>query len=194
MPEIRKAPRKESKSPIMEIPMARVRLTNCELSTEPVEVSYEKNGEARSFVVDPGLNALVEVVDDNLDGDFDGAKFWQRFKMKMNQDERLWEVRPGTALGNLIEIRYGEGVLESDEELIVEAEDFEDFELMAQIVPKENPVTRQQTGSMCKWDGLWGLPKKKKKDALRKAQEETERELDELPDEPDFSDLKKLKS
>ncbi len=184
MVAIKKAPKKETGAPIMTIPMAKVRLNDPEFRPEPIEIE-SKDG-SRTFTVDPGLNAQVEIIDDHGDGTYDGIKFWQNFKLKWNEGDEVWELRDGTALGALTRARYGDDIFEREGALEFEAADFDHFEYMCKVVPKKNPTTNQQIGSMCHHETIMAVPdpsrkKKKLNTAQKEAEAATNAELDELP-------------
>src|SRR5215218_1557903 len=130
----------------MNIPMAQVTLSDVELTFEPTTVEFERDGEKKAFEQDPGLNAKVNI-DKVLVGNnaHAGKSFWQRWRMKWNTKREVWEVREDTSFGNLVEGIKGEGILAADDprELILEEEDFEGASLMAAVVPKKNPRTKE---------------------------------------------------
>jgi hypothetical protein len=181
MVAIKKAAKKETGAPIMTIPMAKVQLNHPEFRSEPVEID-SKDG-SRTFTVDPGLNAQVEIIDDHGDGTYDGTKFWQNFKLKWNEEEETWELRDGTALGALARARYGGNIFEKEGALNFEARDFDGFEYMCKVVPKKNPNTGQLIGSMCHHETIMALPDpSRKKKKLNSVQKEAEVATDaELP-------------
>jgi len=161
VPKVEKAPAAaKATDEVTDIPMAKVILSDAELTFEPTTVEYEKNGEKRSFEQDPGLNCKT-IIKEVLVGDkeHEGKSFWQRWRMKYNKEKECWEVRENTSYGNLVEVRYGKGILSADDprDLILEEEDFEDFELYASVVPKKNPQTDKLIGSMLKWDGVHAI-------------------------------------
>jgi hypothetical protein len=185
MVSIKKAPKKESSAPIITVPMARVRLNRPEFHPDPRDVE-SKDG-SRTFAIDPGLNAQVEIVDDHGDGSYDGVKFYQNFKLKWNEDGEFWEFRDGTSLAALMKACYGDIDFDSDEDFDFHVEDFDEFEFMCKVVPKKNPSTGQEIGSMCHYETIWAGPNPKKKKKLSTAQqaarEATNAEIDELPGE-----------
>ncbi len=185
MVAIKKAPRKETGPPIITVPMAKVRLNNPEFYSEPREVET-KDG-SRTFTVDPGLNAQVEILDDHGDGTHDGMKFYQNFKLKWNEEKECWEARDGTAFGAICKARYGDNFdFNSEEDFDFKVEDFDGFVYMCKVVPKKNPNTNQEIGSMCHHETIMAVPdpsrkKKKLNTAQKEAEAATNAELDELP-------------
>lgn len=187
MPKVEKAPKSEKASDeVMNIPMAQVTLTDAELTFEPTIVEYEKDGEKKSFEQDPGLNAKVNI-DKVVVGnkEHEGKSFWQRWRMKWNKKREVWEVREETSYGNLVEVIKGEGILAADDprDLILEDEDFEGTSLMAAVVPKKNPTTKQITGSMLKWDGVHPVEQQADPQKVAEAEAAADEMADELPDD-----------
>jgi hypothetical protein len=177
---IKKAKKRESSAPIIEVPQATCELADVEFRSEPSEITT-KDG-SRTFTVDPGLNAQVEIVDDHADGEHDGVKFWQLFRMKWNEDEEEWELRDGTSLGALARARYGNSFFEDDSDF--DPDDFEAFRFMTKIVPKKNPSTGQLCGSMCHHETVMAVPPKKTKKrsaGSSKAAKKAEEVLDDIP-------------
>jgi hypothetical protein len=168
MVTIKKAKKRESNAPIIEVALATCKLSDVEFRPEPVEITT-KDG-SRSFTVDPGLNAQVEIVDDHSDGEHDGVKFYQNLKLKWNEAEEYWELRDGTSLGAMARAKYGNDF-------------FEDFQFMCKIVPKKNPSTGQLVGSMCHHETIMGMPTKKKKSykAVQRGEAQNNKDFDELP-------------
>src|SRR5215218_1924386 len=164
MVSIKRGKKKESSAPVVTIPQAKVKLVDVEFHPEPRELTT-KDG-TRTFTLDPGLNAQVVVVDDMGDGTYDGLKFYQTFRMKWNEEDEEWEIRDGTALGNLFRAKYGQGFdFESDED------DLENFVFMTKIVPKKNPSTKQEIGSMCHHETIMAIPDpKRKKKGMKRLQ------------------------
>jgi hypothetical protein len=170
MVSIKRGKKKESSVPVVTIPQAKVKLVDVEFHPQPRELTT-KDG-TRTFTVDPGLNAQVVVVDDMDDGTYDGLKFYQNFRMKWNEDAEEWEIREGTALGNLFRAKYGQGFdFESEEDFEFDEDDFENFMYMTKIVPKKNPSTKQEIGSMCHHETIMAIPDpKRKKKGMKKLQ------------------------
>jgi len=170
MVAIKRGKKKESLAPVVTIPQAKVKLVDVEFHSEPRELTT-KDG-TRTFTVDPGLNAQVVVVDDMDDGTYDGLKFYQNFRMKWNEDDERWEIRDGTALGNLFRAKYGQRFdFESEEDFEFDEDDFENFAYMTKVVPKKNPSTKQEIGSMCHHETIMAMPDpKRKKKGMKRLQ------------------------
>ena len=185
MVSIKRGKKKESSAPVVTIPQAKVKLVDVEFHPQSRELTT-KDG-TRTFTVDPGLNAQVVVVDDMDDGTYDGLKFYQTFRMKWNEDVEEWEIREGTALGNLFRAKYGQGFdFESEEDFEFDEDDFENFMFMTKIVPKKNPSTKQEIGSMCHHETIMAIPDpKRKKKGIKKLQPSGQvgDELDLTPEE-----------
>lgn len=177
---LKKAKKKEFNEPVMEIPVAQLKIKHLEYITEPKEITME-NG--HSFTVDPQLDCILEVIDDFQEGEHDGATFRDRFKLKENDDGE-WEGRGGTKLGALLEARYGRDYWDSDQEF--DEADFEDFIFQAKVQEKKNPNSGQITGSMVNYETITAVPKPKKKGAKptpveEQAQQEEDEDFDSIP-------------
>src|SRR5215216_7939684 len=106
--------------------------------------------------------------------------------MKWNDENECWELRDGTSLGALAKARYGNDFFDSDEEADFRAEDFDEFTFMCKIVPKTNPSTKQQIGSMCHHETIMAVPDpKRKKKGMKRLQPSgpVGEELDLTPEE-----------
>ncbi len=154
---LKKAPKKEMEAPVMDIGVAQIKIHNPELQEEPREID---TNDGRTFTAEPNLNTELEVVVDFGDGAYDGVKFYERFKIKQD-DDGDWTVRDGTKLGALAKARYGQDFFNSDIEF--HEEDFEGFVFQAKIQPKKNLGTGQITGSTVNWEPIMAIPKPKKK-------------------------------
>jgi hypothetical protein len=108
---IRKQPRTAVEQPVMELPMAKVRILSAEL--RPEREITTKQGATLTMGAD--INTLLEVVDDMLDGDHDGAKFFESFKLKKDDETDEWVIKEGTKLGALAQAFYGPDFFESDQ-------------------------------------------------------------------------------
>lgn len=178
---MKKGTRKEFVEPVLEIPVAQLKIKHLEYITEPKEITME-NG--NSFTVDPQLDCILEVIDDFGSGEHDGETFRDRFKMK-EDDDGEWESRPGTKLGALLEARYGRDYWDSDQEF--DEADFKDFIFQAKVQAKKNPNSGQIMGSMVNYETITGVPKPKKKGAKpTPAEEQAQMEEDETFDEIPF--------
>src|SRR5215203_5945596 len=115
-------------APSLDILAAKLRILEAELSLEEREVKLD-NG--RTFMAEPNLNVKVEVVANMIDPGVDeGVKFYERFKLK-EDDDGDWSFAKYSKLGNLIIVRYGERWFEDDSAEFEEG-DFEGFEFVAQ--------------------------------------------------------------
>lgn len=176
---LKKAQKKESSAPVLDIPVAQVKIKQAELYEEPQEITTEAGV---TFTVDPNLNCLIEIVDDFGDGTHDGVTFYESFKLKQN-DEGEWELRDGTKFGALAKARYGNDFFDSDQEF--DEADFENFVFQAKVQPKKNFSTGQVVGSTLHYETIMAVPKPKKKgEPKSEAEAQTEAANDE-----DFDDI-----
>lgn len=108
--------------PRMDILAARLKVVEAKLELEAKEVNLD---DGRSFVADPNLS-LKFVVEANLvdPGIHEGASFYDRFKLKQNEDGD-WVIAKFSKLGNLVGLRYGESWFE-DENAGIDEDDFVD--------------------------------------------------------------------
>lgn len=176
---LKKAPKKESEAPVLDIPVAQVKIVRGELFEEPQEI-VKDNGE--SFEVDPNFNCLVEIVDDYGDGTKDGMQFYESFKLKENDDGE-WELRDGTKFGSLVKARYGQDFFDSDLEF--DEANFQDFIFQAKVQPKKHFTTKQIIGTTLGWDSITAVPKPKKKGQVPTKQEQQA----EMENEEDFDSI-----
>src|SRR5919107_4269842 len=136
--------------PSLDILAAKLRIVEAELSLEEREVNLD-NG--RTFMAEPNLNVKVEVVANIVDPGVDeGAKFYDRFKLKKD-DDGDWSFAKYSKLGNLIMVRYGEGWFDDSRAGFEEA-DFEDFEFIAKVEPKTDSKGKPLTGSTINWKSI----------------------------------------
>ena len=196
---IKKGKKREATAPILDLPVAKVKIIEAELQAEPKEI---ETNSGETFISEPNLNALIEVVDDFADGECDGVRFFERFKLKPDGDGE-WELRDGTKLGALAKARYGNDFFESDVEF--NAADFEEFVFQARVQPKTNFKTGQTIGSTLNWETIVAVPKPKRKatktnvsddqESAEKAQARNNAEAEDVPgysdqpEPPDFSNL-----
>lgn len=174
----KKAQKKESTAPVLDIPVAKVKIRHAELFEEPQEITTEGGN---TFTVDPNFNCLIEVVDDFMDSTHDGVTFYESFKLKQNESGE-WELRDGTKFGALAKARYGRDFFDSDQEFNVE--DFDEFEFQAKVMPKENFRTKEVIGSTLHYETIMAVPKPKKKGEKTVEQAAAEQANDE-----DFSEI-----
>jgi hypothetical protein len=171
-----KSAKKESAAPVIELPQAKIRILEAELHPEPYEVT-SKTG--NTFTIDPNLNCQLQIVDDLSDGTYDGAKFYDSFKLKQDEDSGEWTIRDGTKLGALAKAFYGNDFFETDAPF--DEENLIQFVFMSRVEPKKNFSTGKATGSMLNWETIMAVPKPKKKNAPVQAVEPI--------DEEDISDI-----
>src|SRR5215207_4365540 len=137
-------------APSLDILAAKLRIVEGELSLEEREVKLD-NG--RTFMAEPNLNVKVEVVANMVDPGVDeGAKFYDRFKLKKDDDGE-WSFAKYSKLGNLIIVRYGEDWFDDPQAEFEEA-DFEGFEFVAQVEPKTDSKGKPLTGSTINWKSI----------------------------------------
>ena len=177
-----KSAKKESAAPVIELPQAKIFILEAELHPEPYEVTGKTGN---TFTIDPNLNCQLQIVDDLSDGTYDGAKFYDSFKLKEELDQAAimrgesghtgnWTIRDGTKLGALAKAFYGNDFFETDRPF--EEEDLIGFVLMSRVEPKKNFTTGAVTGSMLNWETIMAVPKPKKKNVPVQAGETEEDE------------------
>ena len=165
MAVVKKSAKKETAAPVIDLPQARVKILEAELHPEPYEVT---SAAGATFTIDPNLNCKIEIVDDLDEGDHDGAKFYDAFKLKYDDAEDAWTVRDGTKLGALAKARYGNDFFESDEAF--DEDDMVGCVFMAKVEPKTNFSTGKVTGSTVSWETIMRVPNPRKKKG-KKAEE-----------------------
>ncbi len=169
-------------APSLDILAAKLQIIEAELVLEEKEVNLD-NG--RSFVAEPNLNVKIEVVRNLVEsGNDEGVKFYDRFKLKKD-DDGDWIFAKYSKLGNLLTVRYGEEWFE-DESAEFEEADFEGWMFVAQIEPKTDPKGKPLTGSVINWKSIraaGGADEKEAEIRDTKASAEAENEED-FPDIP----------
>ncbi len=161
----KKSGKKETTAPVIDLMQAKVKILEAELHPEPYEVT---NTAGTTFTIDPNLNCKIEIVDDLDEGDYDGTKFYDSFKLKQDEDGD-WTIRDGTKLGALAKARYGNDFFETDQ--VFDEDDLEGFVFMAKIEPKTNFSTGKVTGSMLNWETIMRVPDPRKKKKRTKTDE-----------------------
>ena len=148
-------------APVLDIPNARVRLTDVVEHTEPYTVT--RKSDVRTFTLDPAFNCTVEVIDDGQGGDDNGATFFEAFKYKNTQKDGSgeWMNQENSKLGSLTNL-VKPGYFDDDSIPELTAEDLEGFEMMCRIKPKRNPSTGAVTGSTVDWETMRRVPTKEK--------------------------------
>jgi hypothetical protein len=133
----------------LDILAARLRIVEAELTLEEKNVKMD-NG--HSFMAEPNLNCKIEVVKNLVEpGMHEGAVFYDRFKLKKDKNGD-WVFAKYSKLGNLIKVRYGEKWFESDDEF--DEEDFEEFDFIAGLAPKEDKNGKQIPGTTVNWKSM----------------------------------------
>jgi hypothetical protein len=163
MAVVKKSAKKETAAPVIDLPQAKVKILEAELHPEPYEVT---SAAGATFTIDPNLNCKIEIVDDLDEGDHDGAKFYDSFKLKYDDAEDAWTVRDGTKLGALAKARYGNDFFESDEAF--DEDDMVGFVFMAKVEPKTNFSTGKVTGSTLSWETIMRIPNPRRRRARRR--------------------------
>ncbi len=172
-----KSAKKESAAPVIELPQAKIMILEAVLHPEPYEVT-SKTG--NTFTIDPNLNCQLQIADDLSDGTYDGAKFYDSFKLKQDEESGDWTIRDGTKLGGLAKAFYGNGFFETDAAFV--EEDLIGFVFMSRVEPKKNFTSGKVTGSTLSWETIMAVPKPKKKAASTPVQNaETEEDFDDIP-------------
>ena len=155
MPLPRKKDDGTNGAPVLDIMKAHVRLLDVEEYIKPYAVTRKSDG--AEFMLDPGFNCTVEVVDDNDDGSDDGTKFFEKFKYKKNKNGE-WHNQENSKLGSLTEV-IKPAYFEDHSIPALEASDLEGFEMLCRIKPKKNQGGTI-TGSTIEWDTMQPLPNK----------------------------------
>jgi len=165
--------------PSLDILAAKLRIVDAELTLEEKEVKLD---DGRSFMSEPNLNCRIEVVKNLVEpGMHEGATFFDRFKLKKDEDGE-WTFAKYSKLGNLIIVRYGEEWF-ADPRAEFEEADFEDFEFIAQVEPKTDPKGKALTGSTINWKSIRpaGGPDEGEAQAEAVVDTETEESFEEIP-------------
>ena len=165
-------------APSLDILAAKLRIVEAELTLEEKEIHLDSG---RSFVAEPNLNCKIEVVKNLVNpGQDEGVKFYDRFKLKQDDDE--WAFLRYSKLGNLIVVAYGEDWF-ADPEAEFNVEDFEGFEFIGQVEPKTDPKGKPLAGSVVNCKGMRpaGGAVEKKAKAEAEALKETEEDFSDIP-------------
>jgi hypothetical protein len=169
-------------APSLDILAAKLRIVEAELSLDEKTVNLD-NG--RSFVAEPNLNLNIEVVKNLVEpGNDEGVKFYDRFKLKKD-DDGDWTFAKYSKLGNLLTVRYGEEWFE-DPDAEFEESDFEGFEFVAQVEPKTDSKGNPLTGSVINWKSMraaGGADEREAeiRDAKASAEADNEEDFDSIP-------------
>jgi hypothetical protein len=163
-------------APSLDILAARLKILEVEFRPEPYEVKIDSG---RTFEADPNVNVKVEVVQNLVEpGKDEGVKFYDRFKLKQD-DDGDWVFARYSKLGNLMMVRYGPDWFE-DEKAGFDESDLLDFEFIAQVEPKQDRSGKPLPGSSIDWKSM--RPAGRADEA--EAAEETEDDAEEFSDIP----------
>lgn len=134
----------------LDILAAKLRIVEAEFRPEPYEVKMDSG---RTFTADPNVNVKVEVVQNLVEpGKDEGAKFYDRFKLKQDEDGD-WVFAKYSKLGNLMMVRYGEDWFD-DEDAGFAVNALLDFEFIAQVEPKQDRNGKPMPGSSINWKSM----------------------------------------
>lgn len=187
MPINKKSEARESEAPVLDIPVAHVKIVEAELRDEPQEITTN-SGE--TFTADPNLNCMIEVVDDMEEGEFDGTRFYDSFKLKQDADGD-WTIRDGTKLAALAKAYYGNDFFETDK--VFDEDDLFGFVFQAKVEPKTNFRTKAVIGTTLNFETIVRIPVSKQ-EREKQAQEQRERSAQtkqaaESANEEDFENI-----
>ena len=146
-------------APVLNILSAHVRLVDVEEHTEPYTVTRKSDG--TQFTLDPAFNCTVEIIDDNRDGSYNGAKFFESFKYKNTEKDKSgdWINSQNSKLGALSEV-IKPGYFDDPAIPELTADDLEGFEMLCRVKPKKNPNTGAVIGSTIDWETMQPLPRR----------------------------------
>jgi hypothetical protein len=148
MPTVKKSAGGGTQS--LDILAAKLRIIEAEFRPEPYEVKMDSG---RTFTADPNVNCKVEVVQNLVEpGKDEGAKFYDRFKLKQD-DDGDWVFAKYSKLGNLMMVRYGPDWFE-DEGAGFAENDLLEFEFIAQVEPKQDRNGKPLPGSSIDWKSM----------------------------------------
>lgn len=187
MPITKKSEARESEAPVLDIPIAHVKIVEAELRDEPEEITTN-SGE--TFTADPNLNCMIEVVDDMQEGKFDGTRFYDSFKLKQDPDGD-WTIRDGTKLAALAKAYYGNDFFETD--TVFNEDDLGGFVFQAKVEPKTNFRTKAIIGSTLNYETIVRIPvSKQEREKLAQEQREkaaSAKQEAEAANEEDFGEI-----
>jgi hypothetical protein len=169
-------------APNLDLLAAKLRIVETELSLEEKQVEKKDGGK---FTAEPNLNVKFEVVKNLVEpGNDEGVKFYDRFKLKKN-DDGDWTFAEYSKLGNLITVRYGKE-WHQDESAEFEEADFDGFEFIAQVEPKTDPKGNPLPGSTINWKSIrpaGGADEAEAeiREAKATAEAENEEDFDDIP-------------
>jgi hypothetical protein len=159
MAVVKKIQKREATGPpTLDLPQAKIQIVSAELQSEPARI-VKPNGD--SFMANPNVNCRLKVLDDFSDGEFDGVEFFDRFRLKQDEDTKEWGIWPDSKLGNLAKAFYGDDFFTSD--AVFNADDLEGFIFQARIEPRQDLQKRPIPGSTVHFKTIMRVPKPKKK-------------------------------
>jgi hypothetical protein len=136
-------------APSLDILAAKLKILKAEFRPEPYEVKMDSG---RTFEADPNVNVKVEVQNLVEPGKDEGVRFYDRFKLKQD-DDGDWVFSKYSKLGNLMMVRYGPDWFE-DEDAGFSENALLDFEFIAQIEPKQDRSGKPLPGSSIDWKSM----------------------------------------
>jgi hypothetical protein len=182
MPLPRRRDAGSSGAPVLNLPHARVRLLSVEEHTEPRQVTRKADG--AKFTLDPQFNVTVEVIDDGNDGTDNGARFYEGFRYKQD-DNGEWFLQENSKLGALASI-VKPGYFDDPSIPELTASDLTGFEMLCRVKPKKNPTTGIVIGSTIDWETMLRAPEDKVGSFSSKSRESS---AESSADESDWEDI-----
>src|SRR5215207_9685741 len=162
-------------APSLDILAAKLKILEAEFSAEPYDVKMDSG---HSFTADPNVSVKVEVVKNLVEpGKDEGVKFYDRFKLKQD-DDGDWVFARYSKLGNLMMVRYGPDWFE-DEKAGFDESDLLDFEFIAQVEPKQDRSGKPLPGSSIDWKSM--RPAGRADEAEAASEAEVEEEFEDIP-------------
>jgi hypothetical protein len=122
-----------------------------------------KNDGSTFTVEKPHISCEMEVVDTGPNKKSDiGTTWYERFYYPETEEgSGEYENRPGTKIGNLTTVRYGEGFWE-DGDAVLKAGDLEGFTFVCRLKPKTEFGGTKVTGTCVDHDTIEALPGQEK--------------------------------
>ena len=145
----------------------------------PYDVENKK-GEV-AFTSDPNISALVKVVDDYSDGEYDDKKFWDKYYLKRKMDSEVWEVGENSKLGMLIKSHPTYGPKHFENPKPINEKDLEGHRFEAETEQKEDRSGKKLEGTRVAWKTIGAVPnrtKKNKKNTQEGVNEQTDKEVE----------------
>jgi hypothetical protein len=135
-----------------------------------------KNKEGKVlFTPHPNINAVVKIVDDYAEGEYDGKKFFDKFYLKRNKDSGVWEIGENSKTGMLTKAhpKYGHNHFKNPKP--VDEKDFVGLRFEAATEQKEDRSGKKLDGTRIDWKTIGAVPNRSKK---KKFQEEVDKEVE----------------